>query len=153
MSPRIPTFLHLRRDAFARGDAVSTMVARLRPPAAYAPLFVSSFAFKNDEDWFARRLLEKKSHLWLFRANQRAFSGDFVVVDVSSPARDRRRAFVLDLKYGARLRVGGGGAGVQLRNAARVVRDVAVGTGTIDEQATYELLTGDAKLLLGWFGA
>jgi hypothetical protein len=153
MSSRIPSFLKLRLDAFARGDAVATMVARLRPPSSQAPLFVSSFAFKNDEDRFARRLLEAKSHLWLFRANQRAFGGDFVVVDVSSPARRRRRAFVLDLKFGARVRVGGGGAGVQLRNAARVVRDVALATGALEEEASYELLTGDSRLLLGWFGA
>jgi hypothetical protein len=152
MPLRVPTFLQLRLDAFARGDAVSTLVARLRPSAAHVPMYVSSFAFKCDEDRFARSLLSAKSHLWLFRANQRAFSGDFVVVDVSSPARVRRRALVLDLKRGARVRIGGGGAGAQMRNAACVVRDVARGTGALDESAAYELVTGDGGALLAWFG-
>ncbi len=86
-----------------------------------------------------------------FRSNQRAFSGDFVVVDVSSPAKGRRRAFVVDLKQGAPVRVGGGGAGVQLKNAANVVRDIAR-AGALDEESPYELLTGDGSALLAYFG-
>ena len=81
-----------------------------------------------------------------------AFCGDFVVVDVSSPSRSRRRAFVLDLKHGARLRTGGGGAGVQLRNAPRVVQEVALATGVLDAAASFELLTGDAGLILSFLG-
>lgn len=152
MSLRIPSFLHLRLDALLRRDAVSVLVARsLRPTRTHAPIVVSSFAFKNDEREFAHALLQAKSHLWLFRSNQRAFSGDFVVVDVSSPARDRRRAFVIDLKQGAPVRVGGGGAGVQLKNAAHVVRDIAR-AGALDEESPYELVTGDGAALLAFFG-
>lgn len=154
MPLRIPTFLHLRLDALARRDAVAVSVARsLRPAPAHAPLIVSSFALKADERGFACALLRAKSNLWLYRTNQRAFSGDFIVVDVSSPTRDRRRAFVVDLKLGAPVRVGGGGAGVQLRNAARVVRDIALGSGALDESAPYELVTGDGAALLAFFGA
>lgn len=153
MPLRIPTFLHLRRDALARRDAVSVTVARaLHPTAAQAPLIVSSFAFKSDERRFARALLGAKSQLWLYRTNQRAFSGDFVVVDVSPPSLDRRRAFVLDLKLGAPLRLGGGGAGVQLRNAARVVRDIAREAGALGEDANYDIVTGDGDALLAFFG-
>jgi hypothetical protein len=98
--------------------------------------------------------MERKSNLWLFRSNQRAFCGDFIVVDVSSPDPSRRPAFVVDLKRGARVRVGGGGAGVQLRGAASVVRELARTTGALAEDAPHvALVTGDGELLLRFFGA
>jgi hypothetical protein len=137
MCRRAPAFLKLRREAFPRAAVV-----------------LSEFAFKNDEQRFARVLMEKKSNLWLFRSNQRAFCGDFIVVDVSSPDPARRRAFVVDLKRGARVKVGGGGAGVQLRGAASAVRELARATGALVEAtARVALVTGDGELLLRFFGA
>ncbi len=114
---------------------------------------VGAFAFKNDEHGFARELLARKTELWLFRTNQQAFCGNFVVVDVSSPRPPRRRAFVLDLKQGAGLRPGGGGAGVQFRNAPRVVRELALATRALDAEAPFERLSGDAGLILAFLGA
>ena len=77
--------------------------------------------------------------------------GDFLVVDMSSPDHKRRRAFVMELKSGAPLRLGGGGAGVQLRNAGKAVRDVALASGVLDAEAPYELVTGDGERLLELF--
>lgn len=151
---RLPRFLKLRRDALERRDAVSCLVAHsLRPSATVRVHAVSAFAFKNDELSFARELLRRKSQLWLFRSNQRAFCGDFLVVDVSSPRPTRRPAFVLDLKQGAPLRLGGGGCGVQLKAAAHAVAELARRTGVMDPDREAELVTGDATEVLRFFGA
>lgn len=149
----LPSFLALRRSVFERRDALIDLIVRtLRPAPSEAGFAVQSFAFKADEYDFARALLRRKTELRLFRSNQRGFCGDFVIVDLSSPSPARRRAFVLDLKQGAKLRIGGGGAGVQLRNADRVIRDVAA-TGVLAADPRYELLTGAAAEVLRFFGA
>lgn len=90
------------------------------------------FELCPDEVLFARSLMDgplqqglRKHNLALFRADQRRFCGDFICVDVSGPPQvqgelllPRWDVFVLDLKRGAPLQIGGGGAGIQLRNAA-----------------------------------
>jgi hypothetical protein len=144
MALHFPLSLKLTRGALARRDAFFASILRaLRPPPADAALAVHTFAFKNDEEGFARALLARRSHLWLYRSNQRAFCGDFVAVDMSSPRPSLRRAYVLELKRGAPLRPGGG-VGVQLRNAERAVRDLAV----LGAEATWEVLTGDGERIL-----
>ena len=112
-----------------------------------------SFAFKNDELPFARRVERYKTNLWLYRTNQRRLCGDFVAVDMSEPRRRRRRVWVLELKRGARLRLGGGGAGNQLVNAAKAVAAVARTDGNIVPDAQHELVSGDGAAVLALLGA
>jgi hypothetical protein len=154
MMPReLPLFLAIRRPSVERRDGLVLLVTRaLRPPASEAGVAVHSFAFKSDERHFARELLRRKSNLWVFRSNQRLACGDFVIVDVSSPTPARRRAYVIDLKQGAPIRLGGGGAGVQLRNADHIIRALEE-AGVLGAEAVYELVTGDSQALLGFFGA
>src|SRR5690349_3063427 len=84
--------LRLPRSALVRRDAVARLSATWQAR--------SLFAFKCDELAFARALLARRTNLWLYRTSQRAFAGDFIVVDVSSPPSrvDSRRAFVIELK-------------------------------------------------------
>lgn len=110
------------------------------------------FAFNSDELLFARRLLAEKGNLWLFRSNQTRFCGDFVLIDMSSPQPARRPVYVLDLKRGAKLREGGGGASNQLANARRAVERLARRTGVIAGDAPYRLLTGDRAEILRYLG-
>jgi hypothetical protein len=111
------------------------------------------FWFKNDEKDFARELLSRRPKHWLFRCDQRRACGDFVVVDMSSPRPAGRLAFVVDLKQGADLKQGGGGAGAQLLNASRAVEDVADRYQVLASGASFSLLTGDRRLLLAFLGA
>lgn len=111
---------------------------RLRPP----------FRFCCDEWSFARELLERSTQLWLFRSNQRRFCGDFVVVDMSASRPERRRAWLVDLKLGAPLRVGGGGAGVSFRNGPRAVGEIARTTGAIRADMEPARITGDRRAVL-----
>jgi hypothetical protein len=153
MALKLPLLLALRRPSVERRNGLVLLVARaLRPPAADQGFAVHSFALKNDERHFARELLRRKSNYWLFRSNQRHACGDFAVVDVSSPVPARRRAFVIDLKQGAPVRLGGGGAGVQLRNAEQVIRELEA-TSVLGSDSPYELVTGDARAMLSFFGA
>jgi hypothetical protein len=151
-SLKLPLCIALRSPTVERRDGITTLVTRtLRPPTAHEGIAVHSFELKNDERAFARELLRRKSNYWLFRSNQRHACGDFVVVDVSSPLPDRRRAFVVDLKQGAPVRVGGGGAGVQLRNAGRAIGELR-SAGVLGIEAPFELVTGDSRALLRFLG-
>jgi hypothetical protein len=109
----------------------------------------SLFAFKCDELSFARTLLARRTNLWLYRTSQRAFAGDFIVVDVSSPAPPTRRISVVELKRGEPLRVGQPSS-VQLCNAPAALRELA-GTGVVSEDAPVRAITGDASAVLALF--
>ena len=110
----------------------------------------ASFRFKNDELRFARQLVRRKSNYWVFRSNQQKFCGDFIVVDMSSPDTERRRVYVLDLKQGAALKIGGGGAGAQFKNAAQAVASVWLHTGAVAKEAEFVMLSGDRQALLAY---
>lgn len=102
------------------------------------------FAFKDDELAFARALAER-TQLWLFRANQRAFAGDFLVVDVSSPSAEHRPAIVLDLKRGGRLREGR--RGIQMGRTDRALA-VLSARGVVAPSCVPVYLVGDAREVL-----
>jgi hypothetical protein len=117
-------------------------------PLSTAALLSERYALKSDEKPFVRELLGRKRNLWVFRCDQRRFAGDFVVVDMSEPRPERRWVVVLDLKMGAPLVLGGGGAGVQLTQAQLAVAGVAARQGVLSPGAPYELATGDKAVML-----
>ncbi|MBX3264713.1 MAG: hypothetical protein KIS78_27245 [Labilithrix sp.] len=130
--------LRLTRAALERRDAVARLAASWQAR--------SLFAFKCDELAFARALLARRTNLWLYRTSQRAFAGDFIVVDVSSPVAASRPIRVLELKRGAPARVGPP-TSVQLRNAPAALRELAR-TGVVSEDAPVRAITGDAAAIL-----
>ncbi|QSQ11566.1 hypothetical protein [Myxococcus landrumensis] len=118
-----------------------------------ASLLSERYAMKSDEKPFVRELLGRKRNLWVFRCDQRRFAGDFVVVDMAEPRPARRQVVVLDLKMGAPLVLGGGGAGVQLTHARDAVDGVAARQGVIASGMPYILATGDKDVILAWLRA
>ncbi|MFO0738305.1 MAG: hypothetical protein U0270_20600 [Labilithrix sp.] len=134
--------LRIPRAALARRDAVQRLSATWQGR--------SLFAFKCDELEFARALLERRTNLWLYRTSQRAFAGDFLVVDVSSPPAQagRRRVVVVELKRGDPLRVAQPTA-VQLRNTPAAVRELAE-TGVVNEGCDVRAVIGDADAVLDY---
>jgi len=119
-------------------------------PLSSASLLSERYALKSDEKPFVRELLSRKRNLWVFRCDQRRFAGDFVVVDMSDPRPARRRVVVLDLKMGAPLVLGGGGAGVQLTHAQLAVDGVAAREGVLAPGVPYVLATGDKEVMLAF---
>jgi|GEM_PF-688765 len=113
---------------------------------------VEKFAFRNDEKIFVKELLRGKKNLWLFRCNQQHFCGDFAVVDMSSPDPACRKVYILDLKRGAPLKIGGGGAGIQFKNAGKAVGEIAHRTGIIYQNSSFELLSGDKVPIMAHLG-
>ena len=122
---------------------------RTRSWAQSLPL-LPSFALSRPEKRFARRLLERKRNLWLFRCNQRGFCGDFILVDMSAPRPDLRSVVVIELKSRAGLTFGGGGVGVQLQQAQAAVDELAETTGVIAKDAPTMLACGDGEAVLDW---
>jgi hypothetical protein len=118
-----------------------------------ASLLSERYALKSDEKPFVRELLRRKRNVWAFRCDQRRFAGDFVVVDMSEPRPERRWVVVLDLKMGAPLVLGGGGAGVQLTHAQLAVEALAARQDLLAPGARYELATGDKAAILAYLCA
>jgi hypothetical protein len=145
---KCPTALRLPGPVLFRGVSVySLLMRRLGVSHALAWQFAENFLVNNDEARFAKELLRRRGNFWVYRTHQARFCGDFVLVDMSSPRPARRDVYVLDLKLGGRLKVGGGGAGVQFRNAALAVGEIAA-SGVIDQAAPYELLSGNRDEVL-----
>ncbi|HZI15600.1 MAG TPA: hypothetical protein VE153_34830 [Myxococcus sp.] len=122
-------------------------------PLSTASLLSERYALKSDEKPFVRELLDRKRNLWVFRCDQRRFAGDFVVVDMSEPRPARRWVLVLDLKMGAPLVLGGGGAGIQLTQASLAVEAVAARRGLISPGTPHVLATGDKDAMLAFLRA
>jgi hypothetical protein len=141
--------LRLRLCDVASRDGLAHQVARsLAPHPADLARIVHAFAFKGDERAFARVLLARRTQLWLYRTHQGAAGGDFVVVDRSARAPDQRRVWVVELKRGRPVRVGGGW---QLRNAGAVIADL-VARGALAPDTRFVPVTGDAGAVLAWLG-
>jgi len=108
---------------------------------------VAAFRLHPRELQFAQAVLTLHTRLWLWRTNQRAFSGDFLLVDMSSPNPQRRPVWVVDLKLYAPLRRGGGGASNQLVNHPLAVRALQR-VGVVGPQTAPQLLTGGNEAVL-----
>ena len=74
------------------------------------------FAMTRPEVDFARRLLRRRRNYWLYRCHQRAFCGDFIIVDMSSPWK--RRSWAIELKANTPVKVGAGGVQFSRLDAA-----------------------------------
>ena len=148
----LPTVIHLVPATVRRRDGVLASFLCCAPGRADAGRIDGAFGLCEDERSFVRELLRARPQFWVFRSNQHAFCGDFVLVDMSSPRRERRAVFVLDLKRGAALREGGGGAGVQLTRARAAVDEIAARWSAIAAGACYRLITGDRRGVIAFLG-
>jgi len=152
MALHLPLSIKLTRRVVSRRDLFCELVQKtIQPSQANAAFAFHAFAFKADEDDFARELLGKRTELWLFRSNQRAFCGDFLAIDMSSPVPARRRVYVIELKRGMPPRLGGGAVGVQMRNAAMAVRGLSAQRLVPEEDASYTTVSGDGSEIVSMF--
>lgn len=146
-----PTFLRLYPDAIARGDGLARLLKKRTGQAD--PRLLSYFAFKNDERRFAVSLLERHARFWLFRTHQARFAGDFVAVDMSERRVKHRSAFCVDLKRGAKLVLGGGGAGNAFVGLDRLVSRLARERGVVTPDHSLVRATGDGQRLVRYLSA
>jgi hypothetical protein len=138
--------LRLPRSALSRRDAITRLAATWQAKKL--------FAFKCDELEFARALLQRRTNLWLYRTSQRAFAGDFIVVDVSSPKPATRTVSFIELKTLQPVKVVESTlpTSVQLRNAPAALRELA-GTGVIEdgeEHPRVRAIIGDRREVLSY---
>ncbi len=153
MSTPSPLVLRLPHARVRMQASIPSLLAKSEGASgARLRALTARFALCPDEKKFVAVLLEARRNLWLFRTHQAGYCGDFVVVDMSAPERSKRPAWVCDLKRGAKLQTGGGGAGNQLVNASKAIAAVAARTGALDIGANFERLVGDRACLLAYFG-
>jgi len=108
-----------------------------------------AFAMSSREEVFVRTLLRHKRNIWIFRCHQKGFSGDFVVVDMSTPKPAERRAVVVELKARAPLKLGGGG--LQVKNHPASLAEL-VAQGVLASSSPSETVTGDKDAVLSYLG-
>ena len=145
MAPRY--LVRLPHAALRARVSVSTMVQAAiggRPPE---PHEVAAFALTRDERRFVDELSRRHDRFWIYRSHQKRYCGDFALVDMSSPRPCRRTVWIVDLKHAARLRLGGGGAGVQLRNRDAAIAEL-VADGVADADSPACAVVGDRRVVL-----
>jgi len=148
---RGPLTLRIFARAARRGiDLKRLLAADVRCSWRVGYRLLERFVLAGYERRFVRELLRARANLWLFRCSQRAFCGDFVVVDMSEPRAGRRGAQVIELKLGKPLIVGRGPRSVQLANHRRALREIAERTGVIAPGAPCALLSGDPLAVIAW---
>ena len=107
------------------------------------------FDMRSHERAFVKTVLARRSNLWLFRTNQRRSCGDFIAIDMSSSRRVERRAYVMELKMGERLVIGG--ARLQCARYCSAV-DELVAREILEHSSPVELLYGDGAVVLTHLG-
>ncbi len=107
------------------------------------------FEMRSHERAFVKALLARCSNLWLFRTNQRKSCGDFIAVDMSSSRRATRRAYVMELKTGDPLVIGG--ARLQCARHPAAMSEL-VARAILDASSPRQLLYGDGDAVLAHLG-
>jgi hypothetical protein len=137
---RLPSWL---RDSFDLVRAISNEHRALGRTTGVCRF--DQFEMRSHERAFVKTVLARRSNLWLFRTNQRRWCGDFIAIDMSSARRVDRRAYVMELKMGGRLAIGG--AHLQCAQH-RAAIDEIVARGILDGSSPVELLHGDGAAVL-----
>lgn len=145
-----PVTLHLPSSLLTQGFDLARLMSQ-DPRWNWAEGFrlLERFDLHDRERAFCRTLFQRHTHLWVFRANQRAFCGDFVLVDMSTPQPARRRAYVVELKAGARLAVDDEGARHQLAHHPRALGEL-VAAGVLGPASRICFLWGDPAEVVGF---
>ena len=141
---KIPSTLRLPFAAASRFRLEQILVAQLGCPWSHGWKLREMFALSGPEEDFARRMLDRRRNLWLYRTNQRHSCGDFIAIDMSSTSA--RRTVAIELKANEALRLGAGG--VQLANLDAALDELAgviLGGQVITVQ-------GDAEAVFLWLG-
>jgi hypothetical protein len=107
------------------------------------------FDMRSHERAFVKTVLARRSNLWLFRTNQRRWCGDFIALDMSCARRASRRAYVMELKMGGRLVVGG--AHLQCAHYEAAIGEL-VARAILDDRSRVELLHGDGAAIIEHLG-
>lgn len=107
------------------------------------------FDMRSHERGFVKTMLARRSNVWLFRTNQRRWCGDFIAIDMSSSRRAERHAYVMELKMGERLVIGG----ARLQCAQyRAAVDELVAREILDDTSPVALLYGDGAAVVEHLG-
>jgi hypothetical protein len=141
---RLPSWL---RDSFDLVRAIANEHRSLGRTTGVCRF--DQFEMRSHERTFVKTVLARRSNLWLFRTNQRRSCGDFIAIDMSSSRRVDRRAYVMELKMGGRLVIGG--AHLQYARHRAAVAEIAA-RGILDNSSPVELLHGDGAAVLTHLG-
>ena len=141
---RLPSWL---RDSFDLARAIANE-HRSRGRSTGVCRF-DQFEMRSHERAFVKTVLARRSNLWLFRTNQRRWCGDFIAIDMSPSQRVDRRAYVMELKMGGRLVIGG--AHLQYAQHCAAVEEI-IARGILDNSSPVELLHGDGAAVLTHLG-
>jgi hypothetical protein len=141
---RLPSWLC---DSFDLGRAIANEHRSVGRTTGICRL--DQFDMASHERAFVKSVLVRHSNLWLFRTNQRRSCGDFIAIDMSSARRVDRHAYVMELKTGERLVIGG--ARVQCAKYRAAIEEL-VARRLLDDSSSVDLLYGDGAAVLTHLG-
>ena len=133
-------FLHLPHRLAGKQDPIHILLR-------HSPKFIPLFALRSQELRFSRIFLETFTNYWLFRCNQKKYLGDFIIVDMSSPALHLRQAWVVELKFRQSVQLR---KGFQLRNSQLAIEQLT-GQGIISNQSPISYLHGGGMKLIEYW--
>lgn len=150
MSPTEPLTLRLPSWLCDSFDLARVIANEHRSPGRITGVCrFDQFEMRSHERGFVKTALARRSNLWLFRTNQRRSCGDFIAIDMSSSRRVDRPAYVMELKTGDRLVIGG----ARLQCAQhRAAVDELVAREVLADSSPVELLYGDGAAVLTHLG-
>ena len=141
---RLPSWL---RDSFDLVRAIANEHRSLGRTTGICRF--DQFDMRSHERAFVKTVLARRSNLWLFRTNQRRSCGDFIAIDMSSSRRADRCAYVMELKMGERLVIGG--ARLQCAQHRSAIDELA-SREILEDRSPVELLYGDGAAVLTHLG-
>jgi hypothetical protein len=132
-----------------RFDLARVIKRELRGSWSEGYRLLERFDMSGPERVLVKTVLERRTNLWLFRANQRLACGDFLAVDMSPAGVADRRVHVIELKTGEPLVLGG--ARAQCARHREAVEEL-VARGILAAESRVELVYGDSAAVLGHLG-
>ena len=152
--PRAPMTIALPPSLSDEGFFFDRALARaLDVPWSQAWTMRPAFLLSRPEQAFARAFLERLRNWKLYRCNQRRACGDFLAVNMSSPVPGLRPTYAIELKQGQPVQVGGGTAGLQLRNAELAFAELAARAAVITAQSPLRRVSGGGPEVLAWLAS
>lgn len=132
-----------------RFDLARAIKSELRVSWSDGYRLLERFEMSGPERVLVKTVLERRTNLRLFRANQRLACGDFLAVDMSHARVADRCVRVIELKTGEPLVLGG--ARTQCARHGEAVAEIAA-RGIVAAGSRVELVYGDSAAVLGHLG-
>lgn len=146
-----PMMILLPPSAVASDSGLARMfIAQDRWTRHQVRMLLGMYGFKSNERQFARDLLNRYPHVFLYRCHQQKGCGDFMLATPERSVDGQPHVYGIELKRGGRLKINRG-AGFQMRNVGDAVGWLSE-CGVVTADVPVTTIVGDKDEVLSWLG-